>query len=1216
MSAVKLETPLIASSWLDLPLDEAGRSLIEASAGTGKTWTIAVLYLRLLLERELSPRQVVVATFTEASGQELRERIRLRVRDAARWSELAARGETPEGADAALGWLRQRWRSVSTPGADCKRLQLALSELDSAPIGTLHSLCQRILREYPFETGSQFDQGELSSGKDLLAECARDLLRRENLAEDSSGKPPSLLEIEQQLVVLLRPGVSVPRIESEVIRASLPSDAGERIEAFANDTTIYTRTGARGAPQRTLHPALLELAKWCGNDQIEISTAGLGHLCAIEKNLLPEAWERFRDGPELTLVGDVLAAYLSIQDAPKYLLLAGRQALAKAMWEQRLAARNQLTFDSLLTRAHEAVTGNVSLAKQLCEAWPVALIDEFQDTDALQYGTLDAIYRNDEGGLRGRLVMIGDPKQAIYSFRGGDIDTYRRAAATVTDRLVLDTNYRSDPRLVQGFNKLYDLSGQGLSSCDPHDIRYSEVRWGEAEDRYLADGKPCLQPLMLHYLSDCPDTAPARKKLALEACANQIAQMLASGSHQVKGTQLQPGHIAVLLPTHDAVAGLRDLLNELGVPSVGAGRTSVFAGAWAQELQLILHAVQYPRSTVAIHAALGTRLGGMDFGGLQALRTEPATQARVSRQFETLQEIWAEAGVLAVVSDVLASAASRLLICNDGERAMTDVRHLGELLQEAEDKMHGASQLLAWLADQRKEAMDSAEAEESQLRMESDARRVKLMTLHASKGLEFPVVFLPLMWAHAGRNKEIPLLPDDGAGRIVGLGEEAKWVFRQAAQDERFRVLYVALTRAQHACHVYALSPGRRQDGRVEAPAGDPQRSALDATIAHLMHATDNGQDLSASPLGWSEGWPWTAPPPLTLDVQEPGLRQVRPMPKKVPVHERLHSFSSLSQGRHPVREEQPAADEDAEVVVVDIDAEAVPESRQESPPAPASTNSSAANKVLKQLSWIRGAEFGNALHQVFEERRIGTAMADQHPLIDSALRQHGVRIGEMPQTQQRPPPQELTRAEAVARIAERVQAALDADLGGGVCLGALPARALRAEMAFHYPVDGVRVAALRRLCAAHQIAFPNNATHRLYGLMHGKIDLVFEHEGRFHVLDYKGNQLGDRESGGTLADYDRPSLDNVMRHHCYELQALFYTVAVERLLRQRVPGYQRDQHLGDTIYLFVRAAGLAPGAGVWRHRFSDPLLDAVDAILAGRAEREQDPQALEGMEA
>lgn len=1193
MSGVHKDTQNTANSWLDLALSQGGRSLIEASAGTGKTWTIAVLYLRLLLEEELSPRQIVVATFTEAAAQELRERIRLRVHDAARWSSQAARGELPSGDDGALDWLRHRWSSVSSPDADLKRLQLALAEVDGAPIGTLHSLCQRILRDYPFETRSQFEPAELNSGQSMLAECARDLLRRDNMREGAVEKLPSLGELEQQLKVLLRPGISVPIVEPDAIRANLPHDAAERIASFANDTTIYTRT-ATGKPQKTLGPALLDLAKWCGDSEVTISDAGLGHLSNIQQNLLPEAWERFHDGPELTLVADILSAYQLVQDAPTYREWADRQKQAMEMCEQRLLARNQMTFDSLLTRTHAALLDNPSLAAQLCEAWPVGLIDEFQDTDGLQYGVLDAIYRTREGGLRGRLVMIGDPKQAIYSFRGGDIDTYRRAAESVTDQLVLDTNYRSDPRLVQAFNELYTLCGTELSARDSHDIRYSDVKWGVAAKRYLIDGAESLTPFAIHYLADCPDSASERRSQALAACASHIAQMLASGKHHVNGRPLQPGDIAVLLPTHDAVATLREGLLELGVPSVGAGRASVFGGEWAKELQVILHAVQHPHSAPLLQAALATRLGGMDFGGLQAMRSNPGIQADVSKQYEVLRERWTQCGVLAVVREVLSAAAGRLLACHDGERAMTDVRHLGELLQDAEEGMHGPTQLLAWLACQREEAAARGDAEESQLRMESDARRVQLMTLHASKGLEFPVVFLPLMWTHAARGNETPLLPDEGGGRKVSFGAQAQRLHQQAAQDERFRVLYVALTRAQHACHVYALSPGRRRHGGAETPLGDPERSALDATIARLMRATADGQSLpKTSALGWSEGWPWTPPPPSRLEVLNAPEHKVRAMPKRVPVLDRLHSFSSLSQGRYSSREEQPAADEDVESLSETGHGAAVSAEPKDAVTTHPMVGSAEADAELKRLSWVRGAEFGNALHQVFEERRIGKPMADQHALIDAALTQNGVRLGEM------------SRADAIARISQRIQATLDADLGAGLRLGAIPARALRAEMAFHYAVNGARISALRNVCESHGVAFPETSSRHLHGLMHGKIDLVFEHAGQFHVLDYKGNQLGSRESGGELSDYDRPCLDKVMAHHYYELQALFYTVAVDRMLRGRVAGYHRNQHLGDAIYLFVRAAGLAPGAGVWRHRFSDELLNAVDHVLGGGLSRE-----------
>jgi exodeoxyribonuclease V beta subunit len=1205
MSEIELPTMRTIEDWRALALDPGGRSLIEASAGTGKTWTIAVLYLRLLLERELSPRQIVVSTFTEAASQELRERIRLRVHEAMRWSALAASGQSFDGCDPALEWLRERWRAAnSTPGSDVTRLQLALAELDSAPIGTLHSLCQRILREFPFETGSQFVQGELVAGEGLVAECARDLLRGMNVADGTAVEMPTVAALADQLRVLLRPGVSVPDIHPASIRASLPGDAAERIEAFASDTSIYTRTNG-GKPQRTLHGALLELASWCRNADAKLTQQNPKHLKERERNLLPEALEHLQNGPELKLVTQVLAAYQAVEHAAESRLWAERQSRALQMCEQRLAARNQLTFDSLITRANAAIKRNPVLAERLFEAWPVALIDEFQDTDALQYGVLDSIYRNADGGIHGRLVMIGDPKQAIYSFRGGDIDAYRLAAGSVSDRLTLKTNRRSDPRLVQAFNQFYALAGLELSTQSPHDIRYHDVEWVDPTHHYTVDDAPCEQPLLLHYLSECPDNAPERRGLALTACANQITQMLADGNHRIDGVPLRPGHIAVLLPSHRDVAALRERLVALGVPCVGAGRSNVFTGEWAEELQLLLHAVQHPHSATATHAALATRLVGWDFAGLQHLRDDPAKSAQCTHWFEMLRDLWGQAGVLAVVRTVLSDAAGRLLLCDDGERAMTDLRHLGELLQEADERMHGPEQLLAWLAAQRSEAATSPDTEESQLRMESDARRVRLMTLHASKGLEFPIVYLPLMWAHVGWD-ETALLPDGKGGRIVAFGDEARRPHQQAGQDERFRVLYVALTRAMHACHVYVLPSCRNKAANTDKPAVDPERSALDATVERLMQASENGLALldGASPLRWSEGWPWTAPAQLAVAEQDESSRQARCMPKKVLVLERLHSFSSLSQGRYSGHEEAPADDEGVELA---MDAHAV----EPTPGMPAATSTTVvhddspkAEAVLKQLAWIRGAEFGNALHQVFEQRRIGVPIAHQLGLIDSALRQHGVRLGDVP------------RADAIARIGLRVQDALDADLGGGLKLGTLPARALRAEMGFHYPLDGVQVSNLRRVCAAHGVVVPQNAASRLFGLMHGKIDLVFEHGGRFHVLDYKGNQLGDRDSGGVLADYARPALNIVMRHHHYDLQALLYTVALERLLRQRVANYRRDDHLGDAIYLFVRAAGLAPGAGVWRHRFDDDLLDAVDGVLGGIAAREEDTQILEEVDA
>ena len=1178
-----MPTPIEVQHWTELDLADGGRILIEASAGTGKTWTIAVLYLRLLLQRRLSPRQIVVATFTEPAAQELRERIRQRVQQALRWA--SAPGETVDE-DEALAWLRTRWAGEASPGKDWQALQLAVSELDGAPIGTLHSLCQRILSDYPFETGSQFVSGELVSGDSMLAECARDLLR--NLAVgDATSPPPALKELSKRLNVLFRPSVSVRTQDPSEARRDFPANAAALLRALAAEKSIFTLTEGTGVPTKTLSNALTSLVAWVEDESLSISVTHWKSLLAKESLVLAESLPHLEQREDWRLVDQAMDAYESVQNSGQ-LQEWGRERVLAMQWrDERLAARNQLTFDSLLTRANAAIERNPILANQLLEAWPVALVDEFQDTDALQYGVLDRIYQHGDGGSRGLLVMIGDPKQAIYGFRGGDIDTYERAAGSAGQRLALDVNRRADPRLVAATNAFYSLCGSDLSARSPHAIQYRPVRDADPAPRYLVDGQVVQAPLQLHYRGS-NDLAgqPARKAASLEACANQIAEMLGSGRHMLEGAPLRPGHIAVLLPTAGDIASLRSLLIERGVPCVGSGKSNVFDSEWASELQLLLHAARHPHSAPAVRAALATRLMGLDFGALQALQVDASAFSQQVQVFEDLQRRWHEAGVLAVIRDVIARATPRLLATPEGERWLTDLRHLGELIQDAEMELHGPEQLLAWLASERSGANGPEESERRQLRMESDAHRVRLMTLHASKGLEFPVVFLPMMWNHAHMPTldTINLIADPDGGRRVAFGSKAQRAYRQSGQDERFRVLYVALTRAKHACHVYVMDPERPANARTKSPLADPERSALDASIERLRRATVDGASWPSA-LGWSEGWPWQHTGPLDFP-DEPFSREVRPMPASPVANERMHSFSSLRNGRALRVVETAASDE------VLAGEAGVPDEDADDEFSAASPSSEPASPDLAELAFVAGAEFGNALHQVFEKRRVGQPMSAQLALVDESLRDFGVRLGDLP------------RAESVARIGRRIQAALDADVGGGLRLGELPARALRAEMGFYYPLRGTSVSALRNACEAHGIRFPQGPLSVLEGLMHGKIDLVFEHAGRFHVLDYKGNRLGDRASGGTLADYAPGALGRVMKEENYDLQALLYTVALDRFLRQRVRGYDRDVHLGETIYLFVRAAGLAPGAGVWRHRFDDRLLDAVDEALAGNADR------------
>ncbi|MDI3262151.1 MAG: UvrD-helicase domain-containing protein [Fulvimonas sp.] len=1174
--------PAVVAGWTALPLTHAegagGRCLIEASAGTGKTWTIAVLYLRLLLEQGLTPRQLVVTTFTDAAAQELRERIRARLRWATRQARRFEAGfRVGDGAPEELRWLQRRWQDETAPATgDALRLKLAEAELDLAPVGTLHALCRRVLDAHPLESGGALGGGAMVATAALDAELVTDQWRElaqspdELDAGDRAWWKGGRKKFTDALKAAIEPGVRVQVIGEAAIDALMRPEQAARIRAWIGDGAQFKASNSR------LKKALLTLADYieAGDRSRALPKKVCEDLSApLETQLKPALVAAAEDDPLLAFARKTAALLTDPELPARSAALERYRKRLLARREARLRERDEIGFDSLIDRVREALAPGNALADALFRAWPVALVDEFQDTDARQYAILDAIYRDAHGARRGRLVMIGDPKQAIYRFRGGDIHTYLQAARSADCRLRLAVNYRSTGKLIAGLNAFHAAAGKALSQFT-QDIVYEPMRAGADIAPLTVDGRPLARPLVLHFRAEPPANKDDRVDAALEACANHIVALLA-GTHRIGEVPLQPGDLAVLLPQNTHIAQLRRKLQQRGVPCAGAGRSNVFATEIARELQLVLYAVEH-REEGVMWAALTTRLLGVPLDRLRALEQTPARWLAEVQRFTEWQRQWRQEGVLALVQSLLAAAAPRFLAGVEGERDLTDLRHLGELLQQRERERPGSAQLIDWLAAQRDE--DAAEDEERQQRIESDTRRVQLMTLHKSKGLEFPVVLLPLMWAHEGRDIKLPLRScAEGERELVLGGPDHAEACAQAAredQDERFRILYVALTRARLACHVYALPPTRCADGKTKAPLVDPHRSALDAM---LDRAWRNGEAVLDRLDGVDfrrDDWPW----PRLCHAPERGdaasaLRAL-PLPPARPMRQ-LWSFSALAHVQGTALEEPPAADElGLPAVAADIDA------------LPAAAVAAPHPELLALSPW-RGAAFGNALHAIFERRVPVLPMAEQSALIRRCLLEEGVREGD--------------EAEAlVARIAARIEATLAAEILPGCTLAALPPRAQRAEMAFHYLLDDVSLAAVRRACAEHgePALVPRGAAGTLRGLMSGKIDLVFEHAGRFHVLDYKSNWLGD-----TLDAYRPEQLGAAMDAHHYRFQALLYTLALDRYLRRRVPRYARSQRLGEAVYLFVRAAGLAPRAGLWRQRFDEALLDAVDRALGAPAE-------------
>lgn len=1165
-----MSAPVRVRHWLELPLGAPGRALVEASAGTGKTWTIAVLYLRLLLEpaQALGVERIVVTTFTDAAAQELRERLRRSLRDALALVDAACAGRpAPDAPGEHEAWLLQRWTDDPVRAEDRRRLRLALADFDRAPVGTLHGLCQRILVEHPFQSGSRFDVGEPTSGQALAEELARDAWR---VLHQGDGEAPDGVDLDalklstftRQLRQLMAPGVDLRGTDLAQVRAGLPPGFTRRLRELADDKSRYI--GSRKA----LANALRELAQFLdgGSDALRASALPYLRDLPLDEFVQPGRLAEFAADPAIVALPGQLAALESALDAPILAFWRQQVALAGRWRDERLAARGQVTFDEMIRRAHAAIVASPALADALFAAWPVALVDEFQDTDAQQYGILDRLYRDAGGRQRGRLVMIGDPKQAIYAFRGGDIHAYRRARGDAGHLLELGTNHRSARAYVDAVNQWYATGGESLGRSGGDDVRYRAVAASHRRDAapYTIGGVAVAQPLQVHYRADAPDRQQRRRSDALAACANRIAAMLASGEHRIGAAPLQPGDLAVLLPTNRDIASLRALLQARGVPCAGGARDSVFAGDMAFELHLVLACVLDDDNEPALRAALLTRLWGADLATLAGLDADSPAWPGITARLAALRERWRQAGVLGLVRQLACAAAPRLLAAPGGERDLADLRHLGELLQQRAERGAGPRELLAWLGEQRGDQADEDGADERQPRLESDGQRVQLLTLHRSKGLEFPVVFLPLMWAHEAGNQHKPyLVPLAQGGRRAAFDAGARLAARREGQDERFRTLYVALTRAIHACHVYALTP-QRGSGRSATPKADPDRSPLDAMVERVLAG---GAGDAMPQVAWhDDGWDQ---PYAALPAQAPpaGVRTALTQPPAAPLRQRL-SFSTLVAGqRGTAGEESPAEDERLAGEPSGADAVDVP-----------------AHPALLALAGVRGTAFGNALHAAFELRRHDQPLSRQHPLLRRQLDLAGVGAGGIPLDALVPP------------LARRMDGVLAAELLPGLSLGAVAPARQRAEMAFHFRLDAARLSRLRAACAGHGEPglVPPLAGERLRGLMTGKIDLVFEHDGRFHVLDYKGNWLGER-----VVDYSGAALRTAMEHSHYRLQGLLYTLALHRLLGQRLTGYAPARHLGACIYLFVRAAGLGPGAGVHAERFPDALVAAVDAALA-----------------
>lgn len=1213
-------------------------SLIEASAGTGKTWNICGLYLRLLLEQRLTVDRILVVTFTKAATAELRERIRQRIVDTWNW----LRAGQPQINDPFIPRLVQAVTENSDLDLEdmLRRLDAARHGFDEAAIFTIHGFCQRALADTPFAAGLPFALELSTDDQALLLAAIRDFWRRHIATAEQSLSPhlvQSLLDHGDS------PEAWAPLLQRHLAKplssCLWPTEAQAATPPDADDTDLRAAFHAcrRAWQDNTENTLLQALPALNANSYKEDGV-----------RLAARHWQRYLNGGQPLAPLEVVEGKLHLfaadfiqgktkknQTSPSHAffeaaqaLLAARQRLEKntdlaRLWllrrmldeagesvRREKRQRRLLSFDDMLANVHEALSSGQHpwLTAALKQRFPVALIDEFQDTDPLQFAIFDAIYHGD-GSDAGSMFLVGDPKQAIYSFRNADLHTYLAARPSAQRQYTLRQNQRSVPPLIAGLN--------GLFSANPlafilEGLNYEAVAAGDKPRKALRDTsggtQAALQVWQLPQEEDAYLLRAAAKSAALQATAVEIARLIQAGRDDqitLDGKPLVPGQIAVLVKSHAQGRSVRLALAQLGVASVELSQESVLSGQDALDLQRLLAGLLEPGRPAMLHAALCTEFMGLDGPGLAQLRLDEAALSALLLRFDQYRQLWLHRGFGLMFRRWLdgEEVIRRLLARPDGERRMTNLLHLAELLQQAEIEHRSPEALLRWLAGARDG--QEAEADGAQVRLESDRNLVQIVTIHKAKGLEYDFVFCPFLWD--GYQK-----PDatgegleyhDATGQLCidfrpdAKGDENIKAIRRRERDAEFlRLCYVALTRAVQRCYLIAGSYQKLAFGKPSLT--ESNRSLLNWLVAgqSMTHEQWRQHKLSAEEIAaaWQQlakATPQLVLSPLPLSpgqalaldwLGEESLYCPPPPPVQGPAW-RIGSFSSLNHGdpgaasATETRIEQAASDHDGQVEAAPV---------QSSP------------RLIPQdlapddiLLFPRGPAAGDCLHAVLESIDF-TRPETWDQAIATALIQHSLQLPQLTP--------EASQAALSAMLRRLLQDLLATPLPAGLCLNQLAPADKKVELEFNLPARHLSAQALNTWLTAQGYTLQPLAFHDLRGYLKGFIDLVFRHDGRYYLLDWKSNHLGHQPE-----DYDQSRMASEMSHHGYSLQYLLYSVALNRYLAQRLPDYDYQSHFGGVLYLFLR--GVRPHwrlgetqAGVFFTRPPLAQIQELDALLAG----------------
>lgn len=1209
-----------------LPLQ--GARLIEASAGTGKTFTLAALYLRLLLgigcDRSYDVKHILLVTFTEAATRELRERVRANIH-AMRLACLRGDSKHPV--------CQRLLQDIAEPLHAAQLLLYAERQMDEAAIFTIHGFCQQMLTLNAFESGMSFAQKITEDESGLRQLVSADFWRRccyplstplAQLVQQRFQQPQDLLK---KISPFLR--VQLPRILPELsVSQSLQQHYSQTIAQLDSLKSLWRKhsteiiglilhsgVNKNSYKSNNLQKWFQQVDGWVNNKQdylpLPDSLKWFSQQTLTEKTK-NEAVPRH---PLFAEIDKILAPDISITDL---LLIHALHDIYNALAAEK-QRRGETGFDDMLSRldqalnppaatSHQILSGAERLAQAIRQQFPVAMIDEFQDTDPLQYRIFRRLWYEQPGCA---LLLIGDPKQAIYAFRGADIFTYMQARQQISNHYTLGINWRSSPAMVASVNQLFSrLDTPFLYQA----ISFNVVQAAAKNQSLRFSWRGETQPAMRFWLLDTPVTKQDYQQQLANVCAGQIRDWLIAGAqgdallHHTNGARaLSAGDITVLVRNYSEATLIKNALNNLNIPSVYlSGRDSVFSSPTARELLWLLHAVLAPEQKNLVRRAISSNLLGLDAASIDGMNHDETAWDRLTERLLYCQQLWRCHGVIPMLHQFTTQyqIAENLLQTPGGERQLTDLLHLGELLQQAAGTLDSQYGLVRWL--ERQIHTPNGELASQQLRLESDRHLVQIATIHKAKGLEYPLVCLPFIAAYQPAKHCLFHQPDtfDTIWDLSG-NEQHQQLAEQERLAEDLRLLYVALTRAIWHCSI-GIAPIMDRKGKNSlhhsAPGWLLQRGeTLDSE--QLRNCLQEFCQHSNNSVSWLEAAApgthcWQPPPPPEIALA------AKTVTRWFDDHWRVTSYSGLqyasqqaqdnrSQAGQPLTDllasDNGLSDQQLSLLSQSASSNQLPalellnmdlEATSLSAPGPSGSGllSASTTETLSIHHLPRGASIGTFLHNMLQH------MDFTAPLNAESITEQLQLVG--------------LAADWQPVLYQWLQQLLTTPLtDNGMTLKQLANRDKLCELAFWLPVQrNLTPMALDNVTHCYD---PLSATcpplkfHALHGMLKGFIDLVFRWQGRYYLLDYKSNWLGDNS-----AAYNQPALQQAMRQHRYDLQYQLYSLALHRYLRHRQQDYHYSRHFGGIIYLFLRGIDSGTSNGIFHTCPSAELIDKLDSLF------------------